>query len=211
MVLVRVEGQEPFLVDRYEVSVSELDRPGTGRNGPNRTAASGVTFAKAQEYARASGKDLPTIRQWFLAAFGDPEGRGRRFPWGDQPGSPGVHFVGGVDGPRAVDSCPAGASFAGCLNMAGNVMEWLGDAPRGRFVGGSFRRDQFTYTVQPKDESSGQQWEADFLRTPIPSYETWDAMPTAERERHWNFKAQEDGSTYAQVGLRCVVPLRRQP
>src|SRR5204862_161247 len=75
--------------------------------------------------AKAAGKKLPTLAQWTHAAFGAPNAKSPRYPWGDRDGEPGVQFVGGVDDAQDVESCPAGASKFGCLNMAGNVWEWI--------------------------------------------------------------------------------------
>jgi hypothetical protein len=204
MVLVPPVGnQDAFLIDRTEVTETEFASPGTGNLGGSRTAASGVSFPAAEKYARDAGKALPTLEQWVTAAFGDPAGRSREFPWGGGPARPGTHFIGGesYQGPQSVDSCPAGASQFGCLNMAGNVMEWLADR---RFVGGSFKRDSFVRDVEAADETV---WTADYLRLPIYAYEAWDSLAAADRAKFKNWKANQDGSTYAQVGLRCVVPL----
>lgn len=204
-------GLDAFLIDRTEVTRTELANPGGGNTGGDRTAASGVNFQAAQNYSRSAGKDLPSAQQWLAAAFGDPAGKGRRYPWGDQAPQAGTHFIGGEawEGPVSVDSCPAGASASGCLNMAGNVMEWLAD---GRFIGGSFKRKDFERDLETSDETV--RWRADYLRHPIYDYAVWDALPPQERARYVNWRANQDGSTYAQVGLRCVVPLgkpRRNP
>jgi formylglycine-generating enzyme required for sulfatase activity len=105
-----------------------------------------VTFDEARAYAAWVGGRLPTSVEWECAARG-PDGR--RFPWGDGfphgPGSPVVANIADAAAARTyrctwdlvrgyddglpffgpVDSCPAGASPFGCLNMAGNVAEWV--------------------------------------------------------------------------------------
>ncbi|MCE9634740.1 MAG: formylglycine-generating enzyme family protein [Planctomycetes bacterium] len=205
-------GEDAFLIDRTEVTVSEFRSPGTGNLGGDRTAASGVNWQQATAYAAASGKELPTIRQWFTAAFGDPDGKGRRYPWGDTTPQSGTHFVGaeGIESPQSVDSCAAGASRFGCVNMAGNVYEWLADE---RFIGSSFKRGDLKRDIAGPDDNTAS-WSADLLRDPVPSFECWNRMQPADRTRHFNHHAREDGATYTQVGLRCVVPLgkpRRNP
>jgi formylglycine-generating enzyme required for sulfatase activity len=95
--------------------------------------ATGVSFGEALAYcdwaARRSGRRvrLPTGEEWEAAARGDD---GRPWPWG-----------GGFDPERCacaesdawttvpVGAHPAGASPCGAEQMAGNVWEWVGDAP----------------------------------------------------------------------------------
>lgn len=201
-------GQEAFLIDRTEVTQTEFSNPGGGNVGGNRTAAAGVSWGAAKRYADLAGKDLPSYAQWQTAAFGDPQGRSRKFPWGDTPGRAQQHFVGDVDGPQSVDSCGSFPSAAGCLNMAGNVWEWLAEQ---RFIGGSFKRATLTLEITMDDNSPP--WTADFLRDAAPSPELYEddrRMPPQERVRFRNYrlKSGADGqNTLDQIGLRCVVSL----
>lgn len=207
MVLVpAVAGQEAFLIDRTEVTASEFRNPGSG-NGSGAPASS-VTFAEASAYCRASGKSLPTLAQWLTAAFGDAGGKARKFPWGAAEPLPGTHFVGGQESPQPVGSCPAGSSAHGCLDMAGNVWEWLADE---RFIGGGYRRSELTLDLMTKD---GDPFNPDVLRVPAPSDDLFERLAPDERARYWAYRPNRNESTLEQIGLRCVIPLgspRRKP
>ena len=93
-----------------------------------------VTWADAAAYCEWAGLRLPSEVEWELAARGP---HGPSFPWGsgsdpadaaqranvlDEPGHPD-----GWEYTAPVGSFPRGASPSGCLDMAGNVFEWVQD------------------------------------------------------------------------------------
>jgi formylglycine-generating enzyme required for sulfatase activity len=114
-----------------EAQWSELYAQGTrylARAGRERHPVVGVSWFGAQHYAEHYGMHLPTEAEWEYAARGN---EGRQYPWGDEwdpercccP----AHHGSGVPGTLPVGDMPAGASWCGALDMAGNVWEWCAD------------------------------------------------------------------------------------
>jgi formylglycine-generating enzyme required for sulfatase activity len=152
---------DSFYIDKYEVSNAEFNavfpthavEPGT-ENYPVR----GVSWKQALEYAKAAGKRLPTEREWEKAARGT---EGWQWPWGNTFDPSRVTFK--KDAlptlPVEVGEHKLGVSPYGCMNMSGNVYEWVHDwyeaypgnneiaAEYGQVFrvlrGGSFKSDQY--------------------------------------------------------------------
>ena len=84
-----------------------------------------VTWHGAAAYCQWAGGRLPTEAEWEYAARG-PEGN--LYPWGNEPPTCDLANHGTCIGvPVDVGSRPAGASWCGALDMAGNVWEWVSD------------------------------------------------------------------------------------
>ena len=99
-----------------------------------------VTWHGAASYCEWVGGRLPTEAEWEYAARG-PEGN--LYPWGNAP--PNCDLANYGDCSRVavrVGSRPAGTSWCGALDMAGNVWEWVND-----WFG--------PYSGQPQDNPSG--------------------------------------------------------
>ena len=85
----------------------------------------GVSWEDAAAYCAWAGGQLPTEAQWEYAARG-PESL--KYPWGnDAPDETLLNYNDNVGRTTEVGSYPAGASWVGALDMAGNVWEWVAD------------------------------------------------------------------------------------
>lgn len=103
-----------------------------------------VTWDEARAFCLWAGGDLPTEDQWEKAARGTD---GRRYPWGNDPDPTRLHIWPNTRTrwrrAAPVGSYPTGASPYGCLDMSGNVFQWLlGGTPTARpSRGGSYQEE----------------------------------------------------------------------
>jgi formylglycine-generating enzyme required for sulfatase activity len=82
-----------------------------------------VTWFEAEAYGRWRDGSLPTEAQWEYAARGP---KSLIYPWGNEWDGQRCTVEGAL-GPTTVGSHAEGASWVGANDMAGNVMEWVGD------------------------------------------------------------------------------------
>jgi len=88
-----------------------------------------VTLAEARAFAVWAGRELPTEAEYHRAAFGEPGGGERAFPWGDDtPRAAHGHFDFAEWDPAPAGSHPQGASAWGVHDLMGNGWEWTSTA-----------------------------------------------------------------------------------
>lgn len=85
-----------------------------------------VNYWEAEAWCNWAGRRLPSEYEWEVAALGNsPAEPFRRFPWGNDPVSPGRADLGGLNmAQNPVWDYPAGDSPFGCRQMLGSVWEW---------------------------------------------------------------------------------------
>jgi formylglycine-generating enzyme required for sulfatase activity len=87
-----------------------------------------LTWAEAHAFAQWRGVRLMTEAEFHRAAYGTPEGRERRFPWGDtMPHRPPANFDFMRWDPEPVGTRPDGMSAFGVHDLVGNGWEWTSD------------------------------------------------------------------------------------
>lgn len=82
-----------------------------------------VTWYEAEAYAAWRGGRLPTEAEWEYAARGP---RSLIYPWGNEFDATRCNVVDSKE-LKPVGSYPAGVSWVGAHDMAGNAMEWVQD------------------------------------------------------------------------------------
>jgi len=118
---------EPFWIDKYEVTQAQFERLGgtqaeeprfTGSNRP----VERITWFEARDFCKQRDSELPTEAEWEYAARG-PDGL--VYPWGNTwNANNAVTYRSSSQGTANVGGLLAGVSWVGALDMSGNVWEW---------------------------------------------------------------------------------------
>jgi len=118
--------EEPFWIDRYEVTNAQFETfKGVAENSSFETdrdrPRERINWSEASNFCESRGGRLPTEAEWEYAARGSD---GWLYPWGNDFAAEQVVR----DAQTAhVGSKPGGASWVGALDLSGNVWEWVAD------------------------------------------------------------------------------------
>ncbi len=201
---------DEFYTDKFEVTNKQYKRfcDATSRAYPDDPGFPGmdqyftrypdypvveVTWYDAEAYGAWAGKALLTEAQWEKAARGTDE---RTYPWGNEyPDWTRCNIVDndGYDFTSPVGQFPDGASFYGCMDLAGNVWEWAGD-----WYGSGY------YSTSPDSNPPGPVYGS----TRVARGGSFNNTPTWVRcaERFWGGPGTWDEA----LGFRCCyVPGKR--
>lgn len=136
-----------------------------------------VTGEQARAYAAWRGGRLPTEAELHRAAFGEPGGGRRLYPWGPVPPAPRHGNLGfRASSPEPAGSSPDGASAWGVEELVGNGWEWTSTpfAPLPGFV--AYARTYPGYSADffdgEHDVAFGASWATD-PRLIRPSFRNW--------------------------------------
>jgi len=119
-----------FWIDRTEVTAAQYALcvaagDCTGGTGSGDYPVYYVNWNDAYGYCTWAGGRLPTEAEWEYAARGP---QANRYPWGEEAPACELAQFSSCDGDTVpVGSLPAGRSWVGALDMAGNVWEWVRD------------------------------------------------------------------------------------
>ena len=148
-----------------------------------------ISWDEAMAFCKWVGAQLPTEAQWEKAARGTDS---RVYSWGNAtPNDQLCNFNENVDDTTPVGKYPQGASPYGCLDMAGNVWEWVADWHSTNYYQSSPKQNPTGPTSGIARVLRGGSW-----------YDYLDSARVAYR-----LTALQDYSTYG-VGCRLVFPIR---
>jgi formylglycine-generating enzyme required for sulfatase activity len=185
---------EPFWIDRYEVSQRQFRDLGGTRDtnnayeGLNRPVEQ-ITWFEARDFCLLRGASLPTEAEWEYAARGPDS---LYFPWGNAADSSRAVQHDDELGTLEIGSTPSGKSWVGALDMAGNVWEWT--------------RSQYRHYPYNKDDGREDDMgnnQSVFYAMHGGSYDNDGfGFPSASR------LSFEPSYIQFSVGFRCMRPLR---
>lgn len=172
----------PYSIARCEVSNAQFRTylEQTGQRPPalwqecaqrwgERAPALGLALSEAEGYCRWGGFRLPSEAEWERAAAGS---KGRKYPWGNlfREQLCWSSVATAQEGPCPVDAFPEGASELGCLNMAGNALEWT-SSWYAAYPGSRQRKSEFGHKFKVLRGGSWIYHSPDFLQTSYRHYQ----------------------------------------
>jgi formylglycine-generating enzyme required for sulfatase activity len=189
----------PFWIDRTEVTramyaecmVAALDKctetPPSDYSTWYTQPINNVTWFQARDYCEWRGGRLPTEREWEYAARG-PDAL--KYPWGSDWDETKV--VWNTSSTADVGSLDAGRSWAGALDLSGNVWEWVNTI---------YDQDHFHY---PYEADGGRESSDDVNSARVLRGGSWDSLaPDYLRAAVRNSGNPNYGNIL--VSFRCVL------
>jgi sulfatase modifying factor 1 len=149
-----------------------------------------VSWLDAAAYAAWAHKSIATEAQWEKAGRGTDA---RRYPWGNLEPDSTLCNMGDGDTfgyTSPVGQFAAGASFYGCMDLAGNVWEWCSDWYNSDY-----------YAVSPGSNPTGPDSGYDRVAKGG-SYNNGQSVWVRCAERYWG---PESGGNHPALGFRCAV------
>jgi formylglycine-generating enzyme required for sulfatase activity len=199
-----------YWIDRYTVSNAQMaafdyapEQPST--SGGDDMPRNRIMWIEAVRYCELRGGRLPSEAEWEYAARGATP---QRYAWGDTFTDEAANVCDGdcplvwadaalsdgYAGLAPVDAFPAGASWVGAEQMAGNVWNWTNTAY-------DTRRFPYPYNADDGRESALIDGEAFTLRVLRGGAydDTADGVRVTVRTGHLNYYDTRDN-----IGFRCV-------
>jgi serine/threonine-protein kinase len=181
---------EPFWIDRTEVTNAQfgLQSSAFSGNNPNMPREI-VSWQRAAQFCASRGGRLPTEAEWEYAARGPSSAV---YPWGNTFIEDNAVFDWNSGGrPASVGSRPAGASWVGALDMAGNLREWTSSL----------------FQPYPYNATDGRENPNDLTSQRVVRGGSWFVIPVSLRgaDRTDVSPSVEDWN----IGFRCVRPFQQ--
>ena len=184
--------EEPFWIDRYEVSNGQFERFGgisqqNSRWTDDHNPRESISWFEAASFCTLREARLPTEAEWEFAARG-PDGLA--YPWGNDFVASHVVYLDNAENQTApVGSRPDNASWVGALDLAGNVSEWVRTLYH-----------DYPYSISDEKESADNTLGVRMIRGGSWRESNDQVLRSSTRDGY-----DEDLRTY-DVGFRCMRP-----